>query len=164
MPHENAGIVRALYDAFNDRDFDRGLELLADGFQLLNVATGEVFHGREGNLRFLNGWVSAFSDARAEVERIVADDACAVVEFHGRGTHDGAFPTPMGTIPPSGRTIDFRLVDVWEISGGKLVRGRTYFDSATILRQIGALAWSPPAAAVDIAGVSLPQPVPVQHA
>jgi hypothetical protein len=55
------------------------------------------------------------------------------VEFDLLGTHDGTFRG----LPPTGRTFRCRMVAIFEFEGEGLVCERVYFDSATILRQLG---------------------------
>jgi limonene-1,2-epoxide hydrolase len=43
-------------------------------------------------------------------------------------------------VPDTGRWVDHRVACVFEFDGDQLVRVRIYYDVATILRQIGALA------------------------
>lgn len=137
---EAAALVRASHEAFNARDFDRVDEIVAEDFEHTNVATGETFHGPEGMKRFERGWIEAFSDAETEVVGLHGGDDFAVVEFVGRGTHDGPMATPDGEIPPTGRRIETRFCEVFEARDGKLVRGRIYFDLATIMGQLGLLS------------------------
>ncbi|HEX3947363.1 MAG TPA: ester cyclase [Acidimicrobiales bacterium] len=64
-----------------------------------------------------------------------ADDA-VLVEARNTGTHLG----PFRGVPDTGRWVDHRVACVFEFDGDQLVRVRIYYDVATILRQIGALA------------------------
>ncbi len=86
---ENATLAREIHQAFNDRNYDRVDELVAQDVQWENVATGETFSGPEGIKQFMRGWVDAFSDANTEIQEVHAGDNFAVNEFAGRGTHDG---------------------------------------------------------------------------
>lgn len=134
-----AALVRAAHEAFNARDFDRVEEIVAADFEHTNVATGETFHGPEGMKRFERGWIQAFSDAGTEIVGLHGGDDFAVVEFIGRGIHDGPLASPGGEIPPTGRRIETRFCEVFEARDGRLVRGRIYFDLATMLGQLGLM-------------------------
>jgi dihydrodipicolinate synthase/N-acetylneuraminate lyase len=59
---EHAQLVRTIYDAWNQRDFDRAASLAAETLELTNVFTGEVFHGPAGFRHFLQIWATAFPD------------------------------------------------------------------------------------------------------
>jgi steroid delta-isomerase-like uncharacterized protein len=135
---ENARIARAHFEAFNNRDFDREVDTLAPDTEWTNVATGETRRGIEGYRQFMQGWATAFPDGRTEVTRVCAGENTVVLEFAGRGTHNGPLATPAGEIPPSGRRLEVPFCEVFEFRGGRLAAVRLYFDSATLLRQIGA--------------------------
>ncbi len=44
-------VMRELFDAFNAKDLDRVESLAAEDFELLDVASGEVFRGPPGARR-----------------------------------------------------------------------------------------------------------------
>jgi predicted ester cyclase len=60
-----------------------------------------------------------------------------VVEFTGRGTHTGALVTSAGSIPATGRSVTLKLCDILEFTDGKIRRQRTYFDSGSLMAQLG---------------------------
>ena len=60
-----------------------------------------------------------------------------VVEFTGRGTHTGPLSGPSGVMPPTQKRVELQLCDVWEVNGGKLANLRSYFDTATLMSQLG---------------------------
>jgi steroid delta-isomerase-like uncharacterized protein len=134
-----ARIALELYGAFNDRNFDRGAAVVAPEFELQAMPTGELFRGPDGYRAFVGNWAAAFPDSRVEIRTVVSEGEYLCVEFTGRGTHDGPFQTPGGTIPPTGRTVEIPFFDVWRVRDGLVRRGRTYFDVGTIMRQLGLL-------------------------
>ncbi|HYE94862.1 MAG TPA: nuclear transport factor 2 family protein [Rubricoccaceae bacterium] len=143
----NTALVRAIYDNFNARDFDATLALATPDVTLTNVPLGATLHGPEGFRQFLEGWATAFSDAQVEVTNVIDGGDQVVVEFTGRGTHDGPFLTPAGPIPGTGRKVDVHFCDVWTLRDGRVATARTYFDAATLLAQLGVMP-SPEAATV----------------
>lgn len=134
-----AALVRASHEAFNARDFERVDDLAAGDLEYTNVATGQTFHGPEGMRQFERGWVDAFPDAETEIVSLRSGDEFAVVEFVARGTHDGPLAGSGGEIPPTGRRIETRFCEVFEIRNGKLVRCHLYFDLATMMGQLGLM-------------------------
>jgi steroid delta-isomerase-like uncharacterized protein len=136
----NEALVRALYDAFNDRDFDRWLESVTRDIEIVNVATGETFRGTEGQRQYQQNWAAAFPDGRAEITKVIDGGDSVAVEFTGRGTHSGPLRGPAGEIAPTNRRAAVSFCDVHEIRGGKIARTRTYFDAATMMRQLGLTA------------------------
>lgn len=140
---EQAAQVRALYEAFQTRSFERMAGAFAEDAELINMATGDVYHGKEGYLQFARGWAAAFPDLRVEVLRYHGAESWAVVEYAFRGTHTGAVISHGGFIPPTWAQVDLRLCDSVQLRGGRISRLCSYFDSATMLRQMGLLPNSP---------------------
>lgn len=137
MEHPNAKIARAIYEGFNARDFDRSLASVAADCAWTNLPTGQSFSGPEGFRQNLEQWATAFPDGRAEDLHLIATDDYVVVEFMGRGTNTGPLATPQGELPATGRRVEMPLCDVHRIENGKITNGRSYFDMATMLRQLG---------------------------
>ena len=134
---QNAQTARTVYEAWNDRDFDRGLAKASEDVTAMVMSANLELRGREGYRRFMQGWATAFPDAQVEITRIVADENSAVVEFVGRGTHDGPLKTPNGEIPPTGKPIHIPFCDVLEFQDGEIIRIRNYFDTGMMLKQMG---------------------------
>ena len=136
---DNETLVRAVYDAYNDRAFDRVRDLVTDDVELVNVAFGETFRGPEGQRQFMENWAAAFPDSRIEVTKVIDGGDSVVVEFTGRGTHTGPLRAPAGEIAPTRKRVEVKFCEVHEVENGKIARGRSYFDSATMLRQLGLI-------------------------
>ena len=138
MPvHTNETLMRKLYAAFNDRQFDEAEKLVTPNFEWREVATGEVYRGPAGVRQFMEHWVKAFADAKIEVRRIVASDESVAAEILGRGTHTGQLETPGGSLPATNRKIELACCEVATIENGKLRSGSSYYDAATIMHQLG---------------------------
>jgi steroid delta-isomerase-like uncharacterized protein len=135
-----ASITQAYYEAFNAHDWDRVASYFSDRVEWANVATGETFQGHDGMMQWINGWVSAFPDAHVQVvHQVVGADAVAT-QFRGQGTQTAPLQTAMGEIPATGRTVDIPFCEVFQLQGGKVARVDSYFDVATMLRQLGVTA------------------------
>src|SRR5215204_3153310 len=52
-------------------------------------------------------------------------------------TRGGTLRTAAGEIPPTERSVEWSLCEVYQIRDGKIVRGRTYFDVATLMDELG---------------------------
>src|SRR5205823_12713653 len=97
------------------------------------IATGQVHDGEEEVAEYFRASRAAFPDQRNEVHAVHHADDAVIVEFDLLGTHDGVFRG----VPPTGRSFGCRMAAVFEFEGVELVCERLYFDSATILRQLG---------------------------
>lgn len=142
---DNATIARSLYEGWNARNFDLLAETMAPDGELIVVGSGEVFKGPEGSRRYNTMWADGFPDGAITIDSIVASGDHVVVEFTGRGTHTGTLNTSMGSIPATGRSLTLKLCDVTEFENGKIKRQRTYFDSGSMMAQLGLAAEHPAA-------------------
>jgi predicted ester cyclase len=135
---DNTRIVQNIHPSFNERAFDRILsEMIAENVEWTNVPTGETFRGHEGFRQFMQGWVDAFPDARTEDTIAYAGEEFGVTEFIGRGAHEGPLVSPAGEIPPTGRSVEFRLCEVYKFRDGKIVNGHIHFDPLGLMTQLG---------------------------
>lgn len=143
MSANNVAAVTAAHDEFNRRKFDALLERLAENCTYHDQARGQTFNGRAGFREFLNGWVTAFSNARVSDPTYIDGGDVVIAQFHARGTNDGA----LGPLPATGRNIDLPMCEIgWFNEQGQIVRGGLYYDQLTMLTQLG-LAQAPGAAA-----------------
>ena len=142
MSDANAAVVRSLFDAFNGGDLERAVATVTADFELVDLASAQTLHGREGCRQWLQTFRTALPDARTEIVSLVAMGDVAASEHVGRGTQTGPFVTPAGTIPPTGRPIELRIGEFYEFRDGRIRRLHAYYDSATLMRQLGLL---PPA-------------------
>jgi steroid delta-isomerase-like uncharacterized protein len=133
---DNAAVVRRVYTTFNDHDLDAAAALVTDDFELVDVATGLTYHGSAGFREWLAPWLAAVPDARTEVTSLIVQGDWVATEHTGRGTHSGSLPTPGGELPPSGRPVELRFGEFFELRGGKIARLRAYWDVGTLLRQV----------------------------
>jgi steroid delta-isomerase-like uncharacterized protein len=134
---ENATLARRIYQLFSDDKFDDVLELVSEDVETVLVPFGQIFHNRDGFIQFMQGFKGAFPDLRIAVTNQVATEDSVVSEFTARGTHTGTLQTPAGPIPPTGRTVDFVVCEVWKMKNGQLISLHNYQDAASIMRQIG---------------------------
>ena len=134
---DNATIVRAHYDAFNQRNIDKNLSLVTDDVMWKNIPFNVNFSGKAGYREFLENWTTAMPDCKVEVVNVVAGEEWTAVEFSGRGTHTGPLIGPQGTILATGKAIDMRFCEFLRNKDGQIVEARLYFDAATLMSQLG---------------------------
>jgi len=97
------------------------------------IATGQVFDGEEAVRQYYTASRAAFPDQRNEIHGIRHADDAVIVEFDLLGTHRGSF---LG-VPPTGRAFTCRMLALFLFEHDRIVCERVYFDSVTILRQLG---------------------------
>jgi steroid delta-isomerase-like uncharacterized protein len=137
---DNSSIARNVYESWNERDFDKLADSIAPDGQITIVGSGDKFEGPDGARAYNKTWADGFPDGRVTIDRIVAAENSVVVEFTGRGTHTGTLVTSMGSLPPTGRSLTLQLIDVLEFSGGKIKAQRSYFDTGSLMAQLGVTA------------------------
>ena len=84
------------------------------------------------------GWKQAFPDAAGAVTSAFASGDTAVLEVTWKGTHTGPLTTAEGTIPASGKRQEVPAAIFYTFEGDTIKESRHYFDSLTLLKQIGA--------------------------
>ena len=136
---QNESLGCSLYAMWNERAFDKMAAQATDDAVISIPPIGQVFRGQAGFRQSAEAWATAFPDAKVEVTNVVASETGFAVEFVGRGTHGGVLKTPMGDIPPTGRHVEVPFIDIYEVRDGKITGGRTYFDTATMMRQLGMM-------------------------
>jgi steroid delta-isomerase-like uncharacterized protein len=136
---DDIAVVQSIYDGFNAKDLEKVLAAVTDDFVLEDIAQGRTFHGREGFLEWLMPFATAVPDAKTEVTNVIAAGEWIVTEHTGRGTYLGPLATPHGEIAPTGGPHELRFAELFRMRDGKIALMRAYYDSATILRQVGAL-------------------------
>jgi len=141
-PKENLTLVKNMYALFNQRKVDEAAKTVADDCTWTNVSSGETFKGPSGFKEFAKGWITAFSDARVDIQNQIASENAVVTEFFGRGTHDGTLKTPAASIAPSRKKLDLKFCEVLTIKDGKVTEARLYFDTGTLMRQLGIVSES----------------------
>ena len=130
-----AEVARAVFDAVINKDLDGIVALGAPGYVEDFVAIGEM-KGPDAIRGFFREMFAAFPDLEMTVDRIVADETAAVVQWHWTGTFTGG---SFQGIQPTGRHVELRGVDVMEIADGLIRRNTVYTDGAGLARQIGML-------------------------
>ena len=131
--------ARETVEAYNTGDWDRWRELHAPDVVYDEVATGRRLTGHDEVLDALRSWRGAFPDGGGEVAGTAVQGDTVVLEITWTGTQTGEMITPAGTIPPSGRHQTTRACMVIEFSGDTIVANRHYFDTMSLLQQLGAL-------------------------
>jgi steroid delta-isomerase-like uncharacterized protein len=127
--------ARRYFEATARRDAAAAVEVWdADGVD--DVVPLGIYRGRAEIRAYLEEMFAAMPDIRLSVDRIVADDRAAAVQWRVTGTFTGS---PFQGLESNGRRIDLRGVDNLEIEDGKIVHNTGMFDGAAFARQIGLL-------------------------
>ena len=131
-------IAREQVDAFNSGDWERLRAGLASDSRYDELGTQRKIEGPEKIVELFKGWKTAFPDAAGTVTSAVASGNTAALEVTWKGTHTGPLTTAEGTIPASGKRQETPAAIFLTFEGDKIKESRHYFDSLTLLKQIGA--------------------------
>ena len=125
-------IVREHVESENRHEFDVTLATF-DHPRYELIATGEVHDGPEEVADYFAETRAAFPDQRNEVIAVHHAGDMVLVEAWLRGTHLGSYRG----LPPTGRSFETRFAAAFLFEEDRLVCERVYFDSSTMLRQLG---------------------------
>jgi steroid delta-isomerase-like uncharacterized protein len=139
MPENADAVIQTLFDTFNQREFGQAAALVTQDFELQDLALGMTLHGPAGLTQWFQGFVTAGPDARAQLLRTMGAGEWIASEHVGRFTHTGPLVTPSGEFPPTGRSVEIRFAEVYQIKDGKIALLRAYYDGATLMRQLGLM-------------------------
>ena len=131
-------IAREQIDAFNTGDWERLRAGLASDSRYDELGTQRKIEGPDKIVELFKGWKQAFPDAAGTVRSAFASGDTAVLEVIWKGTHTGPLTTAEGTIPASGKRQETPGAIFYTFEGDKIKESRQYFDSLTLLKQIGA--------------------------
>jgi steroid delta-isomerase-like uncharacterized protein len=129
-------LSREYNDAWNAHNVRDILEFFASDGVLDDISDSPAV-GLPAVRSAVVSWLSAFPDMVSTLEGIaLCDEGAVAYTWHLKATHRGTFRG----VPVTGRTIWYRGIAVLEVNvDGKIRRHTDYIDSATILRQLGAL-------------------------
>ena len=134
MASQNVETFRAAHQAFNGRDFDGVVSKMAEDFTYRDQARNVTFTGRNGFKEFMQGWVTAFSNAAVSDPIYLDAGDTVIAQFMARGVNDGAF----GPLPKTGREIDVPFCKLMRFDDkGQIVSGNIYYDQHTMMTQLG---------------------------
>lgn len=144
MTQEILAFVQRGYDAYNAHQSDpHWLDYtdtaVAADCEVIDMPSGMVLRGPEGLKQFLLLFSTAFLDSRGEVTARFAGDDHAVVEAILRGTHTGVMQSAAGDLPPTGRRVELRVCELFQIKDRKITRHATYYDALGFMQQLGVL-------------------------
>ena len=123
--------------AWNDHDADAIVSMHTEDSVFENHTTGDVNIGKDAIRSAITGIFRVFPDLNFEARSQYLRDDLVVQEWTARGTHEGPMNRSGMTIEPTGRTVEYRGMDIIPIQDGLVARKDVYSDGVTLLRQLG---------------------------
>jgi len=93
----------------------------------------------EETKQFWPAWLVGFPEKDYEVTRTIAAEDVVVTQWVFTGTHSQPLGAPIfeQSVAPSGRTVMFRGVSIYDVRDGLIQRETAYMDLATIMVELG---------------------------
>lgn len=133
--------VRKSIDTWNDADRQGFLSCYTDDCEIL--APGLEGKGHDGVAAFWASTMGPMPDGRVDVTHLLADGDVVAEEATTRGTNTGPSYGPDGSeIPPTGREVVVPFGAVHTVREDKIVSSHFYWDTMSILGQLGLLPGS----------------------
>jgi len=131
---QNKAIVRRLFEeAFNKRNAGVINELLAANY--VNHDFPAPAPGAEGFRQVNALFLTAFPDMHVTFEEELAEGNMVITRGYFTGTHKGEFQG----VPPTGKQIKVKYIDIWRVENGKLVENWVQMDQLGLLQQLGVV-------------------------
>ena len=128
-------IVKGHFEGWNARDYDAIGRGLSDDFMYETDVLPAPVRGREGMRQFARSYLTAFPDLRFTIPEIIESGGTVVAEWIATGTHRGE----LFGLGATGRHATVRGCTVYHFEGDVVVSSRSFWDTATLMRQLGAL-------------------------
>ena len=135
----NVNLMKDQIRVMSEESADAVAARYRDDAVYVDNARGLTFKGKEEITAMVRELKEAFSNIHAADAEYYETGDWTITRFQGRGTNDG----PFGPLPATGKTIDVPMCELFRWQDGKIVEGVIYYDSATMMIQLGHM--SPPA-------------------
>ena len=125
--------TRAAVQKYIDSNHE-DLSVMTEDVVFTDMNSGQEHRGPEAVRAMLHYIYHVAFDAHAETVSVVVDESQAVLEAWFVGTHTGEF----AGIPPTGRSVRVPLCVVYDVTKGRISRGRVYMAVGAMMHQLGA--------------------------
>lgn len=131
---QNKALVRRIFEEGINQNkpgiFD---ELIAPGY--VNHDIPAPTPGLEGFKMVIGMFLAAFPDMRVTIEEELAEDNKVITRGYFTGTHKGDFQG----VPPTGKQIKVKYIDIWLVENDKLVENWVRLDELGMMQQLGVI-------------------------
>jgi steroid delta-isomerase-like uncharacterized protein len=127
--HDNVEVVRRFYEAFNRRDADAAVRLVAPDFSFrseFGALSGRRYEGPAGFRQYFRDMDETWSAFRVELDETVTAGDAVIASYREHGIGRG-----------SGVEIEARGCDVWRLRDGLVVRLDNYAAKEQAMAAVG---------------------------
>ena len=138
-------VIAEYVAALASQDSRRMDALRSPGF-VMDTVQGDAFQDDPLSAKeteaFWPVWFAAFPEMDLEVTRTIAAPEVVVTQWVFTGIHAGPLNPPVfgRHIAPTGRTVRFRGVSIYDVHEGLIQRETMYIDLATIMVELGVMS------------------------
>jgi len=129
---ENKAVVRSFVSAWNEKDFGRFDDLMAED-ATLTVGGSTISCSPAATRAIAEHWVSGFPDYRFELIHLVAEGDLVAALMPFSGTQQGA----VLDLPATGRSVRVSEMVFFRIRDGRIVEAWEEWDEHGLRRQLG---------------------------
>jgi len=142
---DTSSIHHEMFDCLRRRDLGALRELYHRDYRY--EGSDGTTGGADVGIAVAETYLSAFPDLELEIRHETpCGEDLSVIEFRATGTHQG----PLEGIAPTGRRIEADVCNIIEVRAGKIAVEREYYDSLSMLRQLGVAEAAPAASAASL--------------
>jgi steroid delta-isomerase-like uncharacterized protein len=127
---------QAVHDEIADLssgDLEAVLTYYTEDVYFEDVSVPQPCRGKQEMRDFMQVFYTAFPDLRIEIRNVFGEGQFVTAEYDLLGTFRGEF---LGH-RPNGRTFRIKAVSVYEHDGRLFTRETVYYDSASLITQLG---------------------------
>jgi steroid delta-isomerase-like uncharacterized protein len=135
-----ASVARQLIEAFNRSDWDGLRAVCSPDVVYIEKGTNRNAKGVDEIMQVAHAWRASFSDLQGNIYTAVNCGSTAVLEITWTGTNDGSMELSSGTVPATGRSVEFDNCQVFRIENDQVAEFHNYGDFLTMLTQLGLIS------------------------
>jgi steroid delta-isomerase-like uncharacterized protein len=126
--------IRRFYDdAWGKGDLSVIDDLFAADYIRHDLRPGKPIPGPEGQKKITADFRAAFPDLQVTIDLMFGGLDLVTVRWTMTGTHTGAW----GNVAPTGKRAQFSGVNIFRLSGGKVVEIWNHRDDLSLMQQLG---------------------------
>jgi ketosteroid isomerase-like protein len=142
MTTTNEQAIRHLYHVAEAKyeDLKAFVACYTEDGEFVDMSSGTTFRGPNELWKTVAVFSKAFPDMHREIHHLHVVSDIVFVELTLQGTHKGPLELPIGTIPPTGKTMNAPCCDIFRLVNGKVKLFNCYVESSVIFAQLGVLS------------------------
>ncbi len=132
MSQQTLSLAGKFAEALNTDNVDLFDTFITNDYVNHNPAVAPGLHGVK---EFFAGWLAAFPDTKVTMEDAFVAGDRVVGRYTYRATHKGKF---IG-IPPTGKQVTMRSIDIWRVRDNMFVEHWDELNLLEVMQQLGVV-------------------------